>query len=138
MRVHYISHQIFSYFLSESWTLKKSPLFFKQENNYIGMEIRYNAFLATAIAITVLNNKYRTKTITTEQQQPTVVENLDDVVISGDIRLRIPQKLDVPRHRDSKTSIFREEKVTTSSYCGILTIIPPDIAICSSTAKTFK
>ena len=102
------------------------------------MEIRSNAFLATAIAITVLNNKYRTKTISTEQQQPTVVENPDDVVISGGIRLRIPQKLDVPRHRDSKTSIFREEKVTTSSYCGILTIIPPDIAICSSTAKNFK
>ena len=60
------------------------------------MEIRSNAFLATAIAITVLNNKYRTKTISTEQQQPTVVENLDDVVISGGIRLRIPQKLDVP------------------------------------------
>ena len=50
------------------------------------MEIRSNAFLATAIAITVLNNKYRTKTISTEQQQPTVVENLDDVVISGGIK----------------------------------------------------
>ena len=36
-------------------------------------------------------------------KKPTVVENLDDVAISGGIRVRILKKLDVPRHRDSKT-----------------------------------
>ena len=37
------------------------------------------------------------------KKQATVVENFDDVAISGVIRVRVPQKLDVPRHPDSKT-----------------------------------
>ena len=35
--------------------------FLKQEKNYIRMEIRSTAFLAIAIAISALTNKYRTK-----------------------------------------------------------------------------
>ena len=31
------------------------------------------------------------------------MENLDHVTISEGIRVRLPQKLDAPRHRDSKT-----------------------------------
>ena len=64
MRVHYIFQQIFSYdiiFYHSHGHLKNLPCFLKQEKNYIRMEIRSTAFLAIAIAITVLNNKYRTK-----------------------------------------------------------------------------
>ena len=71
------------------------------------MEIRSTAFLAIAIAITALTNKYRTK------KKPTVVENLDDLVISGGIRVRIPQKLDVPRHQDSKIEKPRHQNFNT-------------------------
>ena len=44
---------------------------------------------------------------------PTVVENLDDLVISGGIRVRIPQKLDVPRHQDSKIEKPRHQNFNT-------------------------
>ena len=37
------------------------------------------------------------------KKHPNVVGQLDDVAISGGIRVRIAQKLNVPRHRDSKT-----------------------------------
>ena len=40
--------------------MKNHPCFLKQEKNYIRMEVRSTAFLASAIAINVLNNKYRT------------------------------------------------------------------------------
>ena len=111
MKVHYIFHQIFSsdiIFYQSHRHLKNHPCFIRQEKNCIRMEIRFIVFLA--------KNK----------KKPTVVKNLDDDVISrGE---RIPQKLDVPQHLDSKT-----EKLTILT---ILTIIPPDIVICSLTAKT--
>ena len=41
--------------------LKNHPCFFKEEKNYIKMEIRSTAFLAIAVAIAILTIKYRTK-----------------------------------------------------------------------------
>ena len=64
MRVRYIFHQIFSYYIifhQSHGHLKNHPCFLKQEKNYIKMEIRSAAFLVIAIAITVLTNKYITK-----------------------------------------------------------------------------
>ena len=61
--VHYVFHQIFSYdiiFYQSHGHLKNHPCFLKQEKNYIRMEVRSTAFLAIAIAINVLTNKYRT------------------------------------------------------------------------------
>ena len=60
------------------------------------MEIGSTVFLAIAIGITVLTNKYRTKSSLWK------MENLDVAVMSRGIRVRILQKLDVPRHQDSK------------------------------------
>ena len=110
MKVHYIFHQIFSsdiIFYQSHRHLKNHPCFIRQEKNCIRMEIRFIVFLA--------KNK----------KSLLWWKILMMMWYHGE---RIPQKLDVPQHLDSKT-----EKLTILT---ILTIIPPDIVICSLTAKT--
>ena len=70
------------------------------------------------------------------------MENIDDVVIPGGIRVIILQKLNIPRqdsktektwHQDSKT-----KKATTWSFCGILTTGPPGMRSVSQLLKSLN
>ena len=49
------------FFYQSHGHLKNHPCFLKQGKNYIKLEIHFIAFLAIAIAITILAEKYRTK-----------------------------------------------------------------------------
>ena len=97
------------------------------------MEICSNAFIT--IAMILLTNKYRKKTAYCGWRYWWCCD-------IRSIRVRILQKLDVPWHWYSKTekpwhqdSKIKKPLKKTLSFCRILTIIPPGIAICISTSK---